>query len=132
MVQIIKFSHILLTIALLGSIFFCLALLVSKKFALTNLSHQNRIVRLNKIILLLAFFAMLTGTFLVYPKHFTFRTPWIQAAYFFSLLFGIFVSFLIFFRNKIKRRWYWLSVYLFLSVILLGIIHDAVTKTTFL
>lgn len=132
LIHFLKFIHLLSTLGLLGSAIFCLALVCSKKFTAVNLNYPDLLTRLNKIMLVLAFFAMLTGTFLVYPKHFTFHTPWIQAAYLFVMLFSLGVLSLLLLKKKREQRWLWCLSYLVLIFILIGIIHDAVTKTTFL
>lgn len=126
LINFLKFIHVLLILSLLGSAIYCLILVSVKK--------SDHITRLNKIILALGFFAALTGTLLVIPKHFTFHTPWIEAAY---ILIGIFcfgILFLAFLKMKgiLNHRWLWLLLYGVLVIILIGIIHDAVTKTTFL
>jgi len=124
MIDVIKFIHLLLTLSLLGSTFFCLILIYFQQ--------NDLIKRLNRIMLWLLVFAVLTGTLLVYPKHYTFHTNWIQAAYILVFLFGTLLSLLAVFRKK--RPWRWLSgiSYFFLIILLIVIIHDAVTKTTFL
>ncbi|MHB1947493.1 MAG: hypothetical protein ACYCQI_05205 [Gammaproteobacteria bacterium] len=124
LIHVLKFIHLLATLGLLGLAIACLSLVSSKKFDL--------ITRLNKIMLALVLFAMLTGTFLVIPKHFTFHTPWIQAAYFFCVIFFLGVLILILTQKHCKQRWAWYLSYLLLIGILIGIVHDAVTKSTFL
>jgi hypothetical protein len=115
LVNIIKFFHILCVLSLLGGTFLC---------AFSN--------RFKKALIIISFFAILTGTFLVYPKHFTFHTPWIKAAYVLSFLFimgMIFISWLDK-KNKSKKLIYFFSI--FSMIILFFIIHDAVNKNTFL
>jgi uncharacterized membrane protein SirB2 len=81
-------------------------------------------------MLYFSLFAILTGTLLVYPKHFTFHTPWIQAAYLLVTIFSLGILTLQK-KNKIPRLIKLFS-YLILIVILIGVIHDAVTKSTFI
>ena len=126
LIDVLKFIHLLLTLSLLGLTFFCLIL---ASFTI-HPERKNRMIRLNRIILWLLGFALLTGTLLVYPKHYTFHTPWIQAAYILVFLSGAIVSMLIYFRKKIRWGWLWVVSYIFLAIILAGIVHDAVTKTT--
>jgi uncharacterized membrane protein YozB (DUF420 family) len=128
-VNFLKFIHLLLTLSLLGSVGYCLALLISKN----RIANRPLIYRLNKIILVLAFFAMLTGTFLVHPKHFTFHTPWIQAAYILIVCFSLGL-FALMFLSKKQIRFSGIAIffYLLLLLVLVFIVHDAVTKTTFL
>ena len=130
-VHFLKFIHILLTLTLLGTAGFCLILIGTRKLTGVPGSRSDLLFRLNKAMLHTALLAMLTGTLLVYPKHFTFHTPWIQAAY---LLVGFFcfvmVLLLIF---KQKRNLKFLGVlYAVMFVLLVGVVHDAVTKTSFL
>lgn len=80
-------------------------------------------------------FAGLTGTLLVPLRHYTFHTPWIQAAF---VLLSVFLLLVILFvprknqSQKIPSRSRWLGLGVVLGMILVVIIHDAVTKTTFL
>jgi hypothetical protein len=141
LVFFIKFIHLLLTLGLLSSAIYCLIVIGSRQFA-TRVSSRQNLFRLNKIILILGLFAMLTGTLLVIPKHFTFHTPWIQAAYVLLMIFGLGIASLALLKKKRlfqkdrvisrKERLGWQVAYLILIIILIGIIHDAVTKTTFL
>lgn len=124
LIHVLKFIHLIATLGLLGLAIACLSLVASGKFDL--------ITRLNKIILALVAFAVLTGTFLVIPKHFTFHTPWIQAAYFFCVIFFLGVLILILAQQYRNQRWLWYLSYVLLIGILIGIVHDAVTKSTFL
>lgn len=124
MIHIIKFAHILFALSLLGLTAYCLSL--------ANTKHQTRLIFFNKNLLIISFFALLTGSLLVYPKHFTFHTPWIQAAYLLIIIYGIMVGLFIAFSKKITQTWIWRCFYITLIVVLILIIHDAVTKHTFL
>jgi hypothetical protein len=129
-IHFLKFLHVLFFLGIFGITIYCAVLVFSKKIALT---HSNNILtRLSKLLLLLCFLALLTGTFLVYPTHFTFHTPWIQAAYLFTLLFSLIIIIVFLLRKKPLPRKFMLVIYLVLVLILTGIIHDAVTKTTVL
>lgn len=123
LVNVTKFIHLIATLGLLGLAISCVALVGSKRFDL--------ITRYNKIMLALTCFAILTGTLLIYPKGFTYHTPWIQAAYIFSTIFCLGLLLLIY-LHKYQQRWLWCLSYLLLIIILIGIVHDAVLKTTFL
>ena len=125
-IAFVKCIHLLLTLGLLGSTIVCLILAGSNKIP------ADFITRLNRTMLWLAAFAVLTGTLLIYPKHFTFHTPWIQAAYLLVFVFGTAVSLLVYWRNQLTSRWGWIVSYVILSGTLIAIVHDAVTKTTFL
>jgi hypothetical protein len=123
-IYIIKFVHVLFALSLLGLTVYCLSL--------TNAKYQTRLLFFNKNLLMISFFALITGSLLVYPKHFTFHTPWIQAAYLLIIIYGIMIGLFIAFSKKITRVWIWRCLYLSLIAILVIIIHDAVTKHTFL
>jgi hypothetical protein len=140
LISFIKFFHILCILGLLGSVIYCLALVGSRKFPL---SQPDTINRLHQVILLLALLALFTGTLLVLPKHFSFHTPWIKAAYVFTVIISLIVTcFMLFSKKwrvanigeKISRRqqWLWRLAYFLLLIILLGVVRDAVMKSTFL
>ena len=119
----IKFLHVFIALGLLGLTFLC--------FALNGPQNLTKEVRFNKILLILAPFALITGTLLVYPKQYTFHTHWILAAY---ALLGIFCSLVIFallLQKKFTSQWLWKTLYFILLGILILIVHDAVTKTSF-
>ncbi len=120
-VDILKFIHLLLTLSLLGLTFVCLI-----SVTLVDVKRET-LSTLNRIMLWLLVFSVLTGTLLVYPKHFTFHTPWIQAAYVLVFLCGTLISLLLVFK---PRRFVWGISYLLLALLLLGVVRDAVTKTT--
>lgn len=121
MIHFLKFLHVLIALSLLGSTFYCIA------FARPKSAYT---IRINNILLLFVFLALLTGTLLIYPKHFTFQTPWIMAAYLLLLVFSSGLLLL----NKIKFKIQSVNklIYIFLFFVLILITHDAVTKTTFL
>lgn len=122
MIHIIKFVHILFALSLLGLTAYCLML--------ANTKHQTRLIFFNKNLLMISFFALLTGSLLVYPKHYTFHTPWIQAAYLLIIIYGMVVGVSILFLKRTAQIWVWRCVYGALIFILILIIHDAVTKHT--
>lgn len=122
LIDLIKFIHLLITLGLLGLTFHC----VTAKGTL-NLK------RINVTLLSLSVLAIATGTLLVYPKHFTFHTPWIQAAYVLVVGFCLCIGSMVFFNRKICVPKNLLrGIYLILFTLLVLVIHDAVTKTTFL
>jgi hypothetical protein len=132
-VNTVKFLHLLCVLGLLGVTTACLLLVSSTKFSIGNTNIYKKILRFNKYLLILITLAMLTGTTLVHPKHFTFHTPWIQAAYLFVVLFVIGISGLIGAKKVfvLQHRGLWLVMYFLLITILIAVTHDAVTKTTF-
>ncbi len=111
LINFLKFFHVLFALSLLGSVIYCIALANSYQYK-----------NINKFMLWISLFAVLTGTLLVYPKHFTFHTPWIEAAYILTFVFSLGVLLL----TLLKRNF--LFVYFLLGIILIFIIHDAVTK----
>lgn len=123
MFPLIKFFHLLCVLSLSVSVVFCLALASQKKY--------DMIFRINKTMLVMMPFAMLTGALLVFPSHFTFHTPWIRAAFLLASSF-IFAIVLLLFLQKKKNHLGLQMIYLFLAVILILTIHDAVTRSTFL
>jgi uncharacterized membrane protein YedE/YeeE len=122
MINIIKFAHILVALGLLGLTSYCMTL--------TSAKQRTRLIFFNKSLLIISFFALLTGSLLVYPKHYTFHTPWIQAAYLLVIIYAMVVGFSIRFSKRIAQAWIWRCVYGALIFILILIIHDAVTKHT--
>ena len=129
---LLKFFHLICVLSLLGSTAYCLFLIGSRKFSLANNTHlHEKIIRLNKILLGFGLLAMLTGTLLIYPKNFTFHTPWIQAAYLLVSLFGL--GILMLFKLR-KKQWRGVKLLICMAMItvLFALIHDAVTKTTFI
>jgi cytochrome bd-type quinol oxidase subunit 2 len=126
MINLIKFIHLLCTLSLLGGTLFCFATAGKYKSIASPLFH--------KIILYTCIAALLTGTLLVYPKHFTFHTPWIQAAYLLVFLYATIIILLNKFRDSsiYQYRIPILGTYFSLIILLILVIHDAVTKITFL
>jgi hypothetical protein len=122
LIHFTKFIHVLLVLSLLIATFSCLVL-DSTAVSITYFRKHH------KLILILSLLAALTGTALIYPKHFTFATPWIQAAYLFVMIFM--VGILVLMRYNTKKRWFRLG-YLLLSILLIVVVHDAVMKKTFL
>ncbi len=124
MVNIVKFAHILTALALLGLTSYCLFVASGR--------HRVSLLFFNKSLLIISFFALLTGSLLVYPKHFNFHTPWIQAAYVLLIMYGLALRFSIKFFHHMTKTWLWRSFYVILIFILILIIHDAVTKQPFI
>lgn len=123
-IDLLKFLHLLFALGLIIALIYCVFFL-SRKDYLT--------ARLHRPMIYLSVLAMLTGTFLVYPKQFTFHTPWIQAAYFFVLLLWVGLAFISYFKRKNNTPvWVLRLIYASLLLILIIVTHDAVTKTTFL
>lgn len=141
LIGFIKFIHLLCAISLVGSTFVCLLLVGSRKFGLTPLATRDSITRLNIFMFLLSLVVLVTGTFLVLPRHFSFHTPWIIAAYLLILIYFISIAALMLFKKKrlVKnagekipksQQYLWRAAYVLLMILLILIVHDAVTKTT--
>lgn len=115
-INFLKFFHVLFALSLLG--------FTTYSFLFTHKMTQQKT---NPFLFLIGIFALLTGTFLVHPKHFTFHTPWILTAYFLLFLFflGIFVL------NYCKNNYWRKLISIVLIILLVLIVHDAVTKLTF-
>lgn len=125
LIAFLKFFHVFIALSLLGMAVYCLGSIGSQKTSLT---------RLNKTLLYLGAIGLITGTLLVHPKHFTFHTHWILAAY---LLVSIILISLIYLNYLLKKKTLanysriLRFFYIMLIALLVVIIHDAVTKTTF-
>ena len=126
-VDIVKFVHLLFALGILGIVLYRFAAVFAKKPL-----DIKYVTRINIFLLILGCLAALTGTLLVYPKHFTFHTSWIQAAYLLMSGFFAAVAALILLRHKKFFRLLCGVVYFLLLVVLVLVVHDAVTKMTFL
>jgi hypothetical protein len=129
--SILKFVHMLFVLTLLGSTFYAVVLVTSRKFVIAKTHQHARLQRVHQIMLLSLTFALVTGTLLVYPKELTFRTYWIQAAYGLSAVFaGGVILLSLFQQHKLTdKRWTWAIFYFLLGAVLVGSIHGAVTKS---
>ncbi len=127
-ISFIKFIHIMASMSLLGCTFFCFARSVPK----ASFDTAQQTMRLiHKFLLLMVILAIMTGTFLVYPKNFTFHTPWIQAAYVLALIYLMLILLIIRTKSTLTTHGF-RFIYGVLVLILVFITHDAITKTTFL
>jgi hypothetical protein len=133
-IYFLKFAHVLVALSLLGLAVYCIVLTGSRKYAIANIHHHNKILRAHRAMLVIVVFALISGSLLVYPKNFTFHTPWIRAAYLFCMVFVAGILGMTLWKKKFvtSKRMTWLTLYILLIIILLGLVHDAVTKTTFL
>ncbi len=133
LIALLKFCHVVIALVLISSIVYSIVLTCSKKFTLAPLKHQQRFMRVQRMMLIAVLLAIATGSLLIYPKNFTLHTPWIQAAYLFALLFAIGLFVLTWMKKKFssRQRWAWLALYLVLGFALLTLVHGAVTKQAF-
>lgn len=118
LISLIKFLHLLIALSIFG-------LMV---FYLYKPSFITKPTLFVKIILLLSVLALITGTFLVPLKEFTFKMPWIQTAYFLSFFFILCTLSLLITKKKFLR----FVILLFSLILLLSLIHDAVFKKNIL
>lgn len=125
LIHFIKFLHLVFALSLLGMVIYCFGM--TRKITVPSTHRHTRLLHLKKILLFASVAAALTGTALVYPKHYTFHTHWIQAAY---GLIAIFIG-SVFFSHKFKSKLQWIALLTCLTIILVAIIHDAVMKQTF-
>jgi hypothetical protein len=127
--HLLKSLHVLIAISLMGCAISCLVIVSSKQLSKQQLTTCYT---LNKLMLALVCLAMLLGTLLVHPKHYTFQTHWIQAAYFFVGVFilCLFSLHLVIKKNKLIKKYLWQCAYLALVIIILFIMRDAVTKSS--
>lgn len=119
----LKFFHVILALSLFGLLFYSIKTIGTKKFS-SQFFHRGTVG--------LVFLSLITGTLLIYPKHFTFHTPWINAAYLLVFIFLVGIFFLKKLQQKIIPRIILQIGYLSLFILLMVVVHDAVTKTTFL
>jgi hypothetical protein len=126
MIYLIKFIHIISALSLLGITMYCLVFIIKTKTIPLPLIHKR--------LLYISLLAMLTGTLLIYPKHFSFATPWIQAAYILVICYASIIALFNRYRDAFLFKYQGIiSIsYLMLIVLLIVVIHDAVTKSTFL
>ncbi len=124
MVYLLRFLHILCVLGLLGLTSVCII----------GIPWRKPDIRWLWGILVLGCCAMVTGTFLVFFSKFNFASPWIDAAYILTaaVLMGFSGLFWLHKHNPTSGsiRWPFASVVLLLLFI--GVIYDAITKTTFL
>jgi len=120
LVQIIKFVHVLTAVSLLAVVF----------IACFKTKHAIFSPVISAFLPCGLVLSGITGCLLVYPKHFDFHTPWIQVA---LLATGISLlpACLVFYPSGRGSRWIRLVSCLLLVFILPIIVHDAVTKSTF-
>jgi hypothetical protein len=126
MINFIKFIHLIFALSLFGMTLYSFICVSKNKIATSSFIY--------KLILYISLLALLTGTLLVYPKHFTFHTPWIQAAYILVLCYACIVGLCHRYQHSFlfKYNGVLFFTYFLLIVLLVLVIHDAVTKTTFL
>ncbi|MBB71599.1 MAG: hypothetical protein CMF50_04320 [Legionellales bacterium] len=126
MISLIKFLHMLCIFGIIGIVSGRL-FLAQRRFA--ELDHIAG--RLDWTLIALLVFGGITGSLMVLPKGYQFTTPWIMAAFIFVGLAIILAAFALK-TNKKPSKWLSNIAYGMLLVIIVSIIHDAVTRQTFL
>jgi uncharacterized membrane protein YozB (DUF420 family) len=134
LINFIKCLHVILALSLLGTLIYSLFVVSSKKFALASSWQHHNIRRLNRIMMWVSLFALVSGILLVYPSKFNFHTPWIQVAFAGTVLFAGVIGVMNYLKKKFifSQRWVWLVTYAALILILMLVIRDAVTRSTLL
>lgn len=139
---IAKWLHLCLVLLLLGGLVasYSLTCVLSRGVSAAAIAVVQPLLKSLQWITWLAVIVLAaTGSALVYPKGYTWSTPWIEAAYLFLAL--AVVGLWAVFRLKravlsaSSRPWQWLSYHALnavLLVILVVIAYEAVSKTTFL
>jgi hypothetical protein len=133
LIELLKFIHVSFALILIAAIIYSIVLTCSKKFTRAPTRHQQTLLRIRRLMLMIVLMAVVTGSLLIYPKNFSLHTPWIIAAYLSALLFSTGLAAMTWMKKKFSnsRRWAWLTLYIFLSFALLTLVHGAVTKQAF-
>ncbi len=136
MIALIKAFHLVLVMILLTIPIVLLFLNLKKPQDYLDLRHK-----MLRLALWLLGLLGLSGSLLVHPRHFTFHTPWILAAYFLVFIGAILIQYpyrqykILGTRNlPLSSSFLWLErgTLILSFVLFIGIIHDAVTKQTFI
>lgn len=135
MTGLIKAIHLIIVMLLMGG----MASMMAFNLKAPQGWHKVRYSVLRALLWLLLLTAI-TGTLLVHPRHFTFHTHWIIAAYILVILCGGLLQYPYHQQRKLTQgalvcsaSSIWLErIVLFISTLgLVMVIHDAVIKQTF-
>lgn len=123
-IEILKFLHLLFALTLFGLVLFNFSTqLSSRKMSLSYKTDYFSLV----VVLLL----FITASFLVVPKGYTFATPWINTAFTLLTVITIQLFLSVYFKKKKSMlKKFLLANYGIMIIILIMIVHDAVTKHT--
>lgn len=134
MTELIKTVHLIIVMLLMGGI----TIMMIFSLKAPQGWHKVRYTVLRALLWLLLFTAI-TGTLLVHPRHFTFHTHWIIAAYILVILCGSLWQYPYGQQRKLTQgaiaytlKGIWLER-IILAITLLSlvmVIHDAVVKQT--
>ena len=130
MTELIKAFHLIVVMLLIGGTITAIYLQI--KTPQHWLIWRSRLLRALLWLLLLA---GVTGTMLVHPRHFTFHTHWIIAAYILLLLCGGVLQYPKLMQHTetsiLRGIWLERTALLLTMASFVLIVHDAVTKQTF-
>ncbi len=138
-----KWIHLCLVLLLLGAVSasYSFTLRVVKS---TDAHWRQQLIRLagwsDAVSWLSIIVVAVTGTILVYPRGYTFQTPWINAAYVFLALSAICFYVIGSLKDKLIKsdsvsaltRWVYHVLNILIMVVLAVIAYEAVAKSTFL
>ncbi len=132
-VALIKFSHLILALGIVGMLFCCM--LATFKQPLFAYNHKT-ITHIERGLIIMMTIGMITGAFLVYPKGFTFHTPWIRAAFELLTMSIVLLGIQNLWRRKktpttVSQRIFRLN-YVVIIILMVLLTHDAITKHTWL
>jgi hypothetical protein len=139
-VDVFKVIHVTLAVTFFGFVLLGYLITVRKQsHPQLTLSTNQLLPFIDSIIFSFLLLSVFWGTVLVYPKHFTFHTPWVVAAYLLSATFFAVYGLIIVLRKKICHQAHSKFtklllhlLYALIFIMLIFIIHDAVTKQTYL
>ncbi len=136
MIALVKAFHLIIVLLLIGNV----SALLLLSFKHDSSWHVFR-PRLLRSVLWLFLLTMISGTLLVYPRHYTFHTHWIIAAYLLVIFCGALLHYLyrLYHRKAhinnmtmtLSQLWLQRTILLTSCFCLLVVIHDAVVKHTF-
>jgi len=125
-IHLIKFIHLVAVLGCFAAIIFTI------NNAVKGLLNKQKLRQLILILIFLGLIAFITGLLLVHPKGFTFHTPWIQTANYLMSIFVLAILGLLTVHNKNINPKLIIALYASFAILLLLLVHDAVTKSTFL
>lgn len=132
-VALIKFSHLVLALGIFGMLVCCM--LATFKQHLVTYNNQT-LINIELGIVIMMGIGMVTGALLTYPRGFTFHTPWIRAAFELLTVSIVMLGLQILWRRKATispvRQGLFRFNYVLILVMMILVIHDAITKHTWL
>lgn len=138
----IKALHVTAGISLIAFLVFGLVVISQRQAVL--IQHQQTLAsimpKIDRFGLLALGTAVLAGTLLVPMRHYSYQTPWIEAAYILLVVCGLLLRVCLFLKQKIIAsadnptglKFLFVSLSIITMILLFFVIHDAVFKATFL